>query len=336
MRAVVVLLIAASGCYTPTHASDPPPPAPTAVAAARSCPQPAIGERQPWRHKVGSSATSTLLGQAHHAVTDPVINPGSDAVIDGKFAYGTTSKDLEGEDVTVWLQTRPCGPWVPVATARTDDDGKARFSVPAARVPSVGAYPFQAVVRGDLTRAYGTIFVVDHGTPAVVFDIDGTLTTSDLQLAAQIVLGDDPAMRDGADQVARAYARAGFLPIYVSGRPYFLREASRDWLRRHRFPRGVLVTTDTLGESSPSEDGVGAFKLQRLEELENGAGLDLRYAYGNASTDVCAYARAGIAPNATYIIGKHGGAHCGGYAPTVPLHGYPGHLRTLRNLSAAK
>ncbi len=331
MRALAALIAATCSCYAPTHVREP-----AAHAAPRVCPQPAIGERRPWRHHVGSAATSTLLGEAHHAVSDPVINPGSDAVIDGKFAYGTTSKDLEDEQVTVWLQARPCGPWVPAAAARTDDDGKARFSVPASRLPRVGAYPFQAVVNGDLTRAYGTIFVVAPGAPAVVFDIDGTLTTSDLQLAEQLVLGDDPAMRDGANEVARAYARAGFLPIYVSGRPYFLREASRDWLRRHHFPRGVLVTTDTLGQAAPSTSGVGAFKLQRLEELRDGAGVNIRYAYGNASTDVCAYARAGIAPQATYIVGKHGGAHCGGYAPTVPLKSYPSHLPSLHGLSAAK
>jgi phosphatidate phosphatase PAH1 len=196
------------------------------------------------------------------------------------------------------------------------------LTVPARLIGQPGLYPFQLIVNGDQSRAYGTVFVVPGGQRTVVFDIDGTLTTSDAQLAKQIALGDDPAARPGGSAIAQQYARAGYLLVYVTGRPYFLREASRDWLRRHGFPLGVLVTTESLSDSKPDDDHVGAFKRRSLEALMSGPGVDIRYAFGNAGTDVCAYALAGIAPAVTYIIGKHGGEACGGHAASQRLTDY--------------
>lgn len=321
----IALTVVLAGCYSSKATEQPPP----ARAAKAPCPQATLTTPEVWRHRISSSATATLLGQPHHAATDPVVNPGAGAVVAGKFAYGSTSKDLEDEDVTLLVQTAPCRAWAPVATARTDSNGEARFTVPGQVIDRSGAYPFQLVVHGDRSRAYGTIFVVAPGTRAVVFDIDGTLTTSDAQLARQIALGDDPAMRTGADAVARAYADGGYFPIYITGRPYFLRETSRDWLRRRGFPRGALITTENLRQASPSRSGVGAFKLSRLKGLIDDAGVSIEYAYGNASTDVCAYAEAGIAPRTTYIVGKHAGEACGAGSATQPLDDYQEHLQAL-------
>jgi hypothetical protein len=315
----VALLVLLSACYSPKTTE-----APVDDARAAPCPEPELGPRIKWRHKWGSGAAASLIGQPHHAATDAVVNPGSDALIGGKFAYGTTSKDLEDEDVAVWMPAAPCGRWDAITSARTNGDGRARFAVPGHLIPQPGVYPFQTIVRGDQSRAYGTVFVVPRGQRTVVFDIDGTLTTSDAQLVKQIALGDDPAARPGGNVIAQQYARAGYLIVYVTGRPYFLREASRDWLRRNHFPLGVLITTETLSDSKPDDDHVGAFKRRMLEALIDEAGLDIRYAFGNAGTDVCAYALAGIPPAVTYIIGKHGGEACGGgaHAPSQKLTDY--------------
>jgi hypothetical protein len=322
--AIALAAMLAASCYGSTHSAPSSGMQQTVVASA-TCPKPAPTEAEEWRHQWGSGATANLLGEPHHAAADPVVRVGSSARVRGKFAYGATSKDLEDEDVSLWLRMKRCGPWIRVTTARTDSDGRASFAVPAARIRRPGAYPFQLIVHGDRSRAYGTLFVVRPGIRAAVFDIDGTLTTSDAQLAKQLVGGGDPTMRDGADELVRAHVRAGYLPIYITGRPYFLREASRDWLRRHGFPRGVLITTDRLADARPSRDRVGAFKLRSLRALQ-AVGVDLDRAYGNASTDVCAYTEAGIAPSRIFIVGKHAGDRCDDGPPTRAIRSFRSHL----------
>jgi hypothetical protein len=52
-------------------------------------------------------------------------------------------------------------------------------------------------------------------------------------------------------------------------------------------------------------------------------------AYGNATTDICAYAEAGISAAVTYIAGKHAGEACGDGEPTQPIANYRDHAETL-------
>ncbi len=333
-RAIATCLLAgalcASACYRPSNA-------PRRSGGPRStCPQPDTGARSRWRHRVRGAATSSLYGEPHHSANDPVLNPGGDAIVRGKFAYGAVSKDLEHEEVSLWLEMRPCGGWAEIARKTTDGKGRVALTVPARLIPTPGAYRFQLVVSGDLSRTGGTIFVLEPGTQTVVFDIDGTLTTGDGQLVEQLALGWDPDVRPGAAAVARLYARAGYLPVYISGRPYMLRDATRDWLRRYGFPRGIVITTDAVGEGLPGEGRVGDFKQRWLDALGSGPRLAFAAAYGNAKTDVCAYARAGIDPYATFIIGKHGGLDCPGFAATQPLDDLREHLRHLAAMPPAR
>lgn len=333
-RGLVLLLLA--GCGSSGGSGTEPAPPVTAVAAApaadTTCAGPPVGQPQGWRHS-GSRAVATLLGDPAHAASDPVVNPGADALVEGKFAYGPASKDLQDEEITLWLQVR-CGQWAPITTVRTDADGRARFQVPAARIPLIGAYAVQLVVRGDLSRAYSYVYVVPRGTVAVLFDIDGTLTTGDGQLVKELI-GSDAAVRPGAADVVRRHVGAGHMPIYMSGRSYNLRELTRDWLRRNGFPRGPLLTTERIGQALPGEGRVGRFKRAAIEVLTGGAGVDIRYAYGNASTDVCAYAEAGLPPDRTYIIGVHGGDACTGHPPTHAIADYREHLPALEALLGA-
>ena len=56
----------------------------------------------------------------------------------------------------------------------------------------------------------------------------------------------------------------------------------------------------------PSTAGVGGYKADYLADLQL-AGLHLEVAYGNAATDVFAYAEAAIPNDATFVLGRHGG-----------------------------
>ncbi len=313
-------VVATSSCYR-AH------PSPTVrPRSAATCPAPAAGPRKGWRHSTRSAAVATLVGAPHHAANDPVINPGDAALARGKFAYGTLSKDLTDERVELWLRMKPCGPWRFVTHGLTDDDGRASLEIPAALLPTPGRYPFQMIIRGDLTRGNGTVFVVPRGIKAALFDVDGTLTRSDGELVKQLAYGKDPAARKGTRPLVRAYAARGYLPVYVTGRAYMLRAETRAWLRRHGYPPGPLFTTQNLSAARPGRTHVGAFKRDVLDALARGPGVTIQYAFGNAMTDVCAYAEAGIEPKRTYIFGENSGRACDRYPATGRIGDIPTHI----------
>jgi hypothetical protein len=267
-------------------------------------------------------------GSAHHAALDPVINPGRDARIVGKFAYGPLSKDLQDEAVRAFVRPLAgdgCRAWVEVSGGVTDGDGRIEVVVAADALRSAERYALRLVVAGDLTQARGELFVVPPGRRTVVFDVDGTLTTGDDEIVEQVLTGMTPEMRAGADAVAHAHHAAGYLVVYVTGRPMQLADLTRVWLRERGFPAGPLLTAPRLRDAKPGPDGVGRFKRDALFALRTEAGLLLKRAYGNATTDICAYAEAGIDPAATFIVGRHGGEGCNGGAATQALAGYLEH-----------
>lgn len=290
-----------------------------------ACPQPELS-RVAFRHRASSArAASASL----HAAEDPIVRLGDDAVVRAKFSYGSRSRDLEGEDVTLFLADAPCGPWRLVGSARTDRDGRASVAVTSAQLGGVGAHPLRWVVQGDLSVSDGTVYVVPVDAPTVVFDVDGTLTTDDGEVFEELLLGGTAEVRAGGQDVVRRYVSAGYFVVYITGRPYMLRNGTRAWLRGQGFPPGPLITTSRLRHTLPTRRQVQRFKEQALTDLRLRAGLRIVFAYGNASTDVCAYARSSVAPAATFIAGESVEA-CEGFAApvSVPVD-YVEHLRSL-------
>ena len=277
-----------------------------------------------WRHHFSGGAIVSQLGDPAHVVADALAGRGQQLTISTKFAYGGISKDVQDEVVELWQYQAPCT-WRPLGQLITDSDGRARFSVPASAFVGPGPHRVRAYLLGDLSYAEGKVWVVAPGTPTVLFDIDGTLTEDDAELLEEL-LGGEAEMLPGADAVARRWADLGYLPVYITGRPYLMRASTFAWLGEHRFPLGPVFTVDVLHEVLPNEDAVGVFKLRTLLALI-GSGLRFHRAYGNASTDVCAYARAGIATERTFIVGSRPG--CEPYAAPNPLRSYVDHLPTI-------
>ena len=263
-------------------------------------------------------------GDAVHSMSEAVVTPGADLVLRGKFAYGFISKDLEDEAVLAYMRAGDCGEWTFLGEATTNDDGEVSFEVAPIETP--GVYQVQLVVAGDLTRAAGQITVLDPGGELVVFDVDGTLTTSDGELFEEIFAGVDAEAFESSPEVVNAYAAAGYTVVYVTGRPHFLQAHTHRWLQSHGYPAGPLFTSSSLLEAGPP--GVEEHKVRALTALTE-AGFGIFRAFGNASTDVCAYARVGVDPAQTFIIGANGGTACDGYAPTQDLVSYTAHLETL-------
>lgn len=150
---------------------------------------------------------------------------------------------------------------------------------------------------------------------ALVTDIDETLTLSDAEFAMQLQNASyDPVARAGGPELMRGYAERGFFILYLTARSEtFLlqptqetaRDATDRWLTEHAFPRErselVLAPDIVIG------DATRAYKAGALQERE-ATGFSFRYAYGNAQTDIDAYADAGIAKERTYTIGALAGA----------------------------
>ncbi len=281
-----------------------------------------------WQHK--RSKLVTASGGSHHGAVDPVVLPGERVTVRAKFTYGVLSKDLQDEGV-VLLRSTPtsagaCPAWKPAGTGRTNSDGRVAISF-ADGISSPGTYPFAVVVAGDGTLARGAAWALKANQRVVVFDVDGTLTQGDEALVEQLLSKTNPQPRRGAAKVANRLAAGGALIVYITGRPSLFAGMTRSWLDQHGFPLGPLRTTTRAEEATG--DGVRKFKLGVLRMLQR-KGARIERAYGNAVTDICAYAAAGIRPEMTFIAGRHGGESCADGPRTQALGGdYEAHFSTL-------
>lgn len=261
-----------------------------------------------WRHR--RSKLIARVGSARHNLTDGLARPEQRATLQLKLQYGQARKDLEDERARVFLHR--CGRREQLATVRTDDDGRATITLPA--LPA-GAYTIEAQVEGDGTTARAVAWVLPRGARVAVFDIDGTLTTSDAEVQRQWVTDaarltglerHDPRLIPGGPALTQAYAARGVVPIYLSGRPYWFDRYTRAWLDGHHMAPGPIVLTRHHAAVAPTEAGVGAFKLAQLQAIQ-AQGWRIVAAHGNATTDIFAYTQAKLPAGRIFIVGEHGG-----------------------------
>jgi hypothetical protein len=277
-----------------------------------------------WEHPVISGTIA--LASPGHSIEDLVFTWHEETAgalqVEGKFAYGSISKDLEDEWVQAYADD--CQGWVDLGLGLTDSDGRVRFAMSPALLAQPGRYEVRMVVQGDGSTARGYVLVVPPGSQFVVFDIDGTLTTGDDELALEVfteLFGGDyvPDAYDGALDIVAAYRAQGYEIIYLTGRPYWLSHVTRGWLEDLGFPLGTMHLTRDLGQTLPSEDGVGNYKRDYLRSIL--VDHHILRAYGNAETDIYGYREAGIALDDVYIIGDNAGA-----SGTQAVDNYPDHL----------
>jgi hypothetical protein len=131
---------------------------------------------------------------------------------------------------------------------------------------------------------------------AVVFDIDGTLTTRVL------AIGDT---RKGAVAAVQAYSDAGFRIIYISARTPLFQWQIPGWLERNGFPEGPVHVT----ESREQRNDHASFKHGVLNEYRAN-GWVLVAAYGDSSTDFDAYANSGIDKDRVFALKREGAEAC--------------------------
>ncbi len=266
-----------------------------------------------WEH----TATDILMGfdpDPDHSAQDVLVTDVVTGQIEGKFAYGVVSKDLEDEWVEAWIDDCS-GEYVFVGEGRTDSDGRLAIDVPSGLIPDFGRFATFLRVQGDQSFVQSELRRYPEGTELMISDIDGTLTTADTELF-QDIFADlfEPLFNSTYVPTARANAvetmtlrhDQGYVLVYLSGRPYYLTDITHEWLDDLAFPEATVHIIDGTAQALPTNDAVGEFKRGYLADLI-GMGFVINGAYGNATTDVYGYGNAPVEPNRIWIAGQHGG-----------------------------
>ncbi|HLM76274.1 MAG TPA: hypothetical protein VK459_26385, partial [Polyangiaceae bacterium] len=248
---------------------------------------------------------------ANHRGRDLFLNPGDPQWILGKFAYGKDDNDLEDEQVDIWL-LRDCGSkWELLGTALTsnddffgsgpndtvegvkDDGGRVYFRIPAEKELGIGRHRVRMVVRGDLSGTDVYIEVVPKGTPLFVTDIDGTLTESEYIEFQALLEGELPPVHPDAAKAFSILVSKGYRPMYLTARPEWLGQRTRDVLAANKFPPGIVHTTVT--DTGAVGGSAAEYKTGELAMLKARA-LVPSLGFGNAESDAQAYENGGIEP----------------------------------------
>ncbi len=308
-RLALLCLVAACG-------SDEPP---LTHATSLECPSPGglpFRVSSGFRH-ASNANLAKMDTRIKHEGADTIGNPGGEVAnthladtampsttveLDGTMGVtaetgGLFSMPMQDEYVSTW--TYDGSAWQKLGRSLTDEDGL--FVQPSMIVPN--GQPVYAVLdaNGTCAEAYDYTFPV--GQKVVVTDIDGTLTTSDTELAMEIVdPAYDPAMMGHADALLQAWSTKGYPVIYLTNRPHPLRVETRGWLAEKMMPKGPVIT------SNGTASDAAAYKTVWLERMVQTFGWDIVAAYGNASTDITAYQNAGIPKTQTFIVGPLAGS----------------------------
>ena len=250
---------------------------------------------------------NTLLSSWYkpwHMAHDVIVKSGTGASMEAKFDYDAVlHKDLEGERVHAYLYGTGMTQWEYLGSQVTNSDGKISMALGARRV---GDYVVRFVVEGDLTSTQGYLSVVDPGRDTVLFDIDGTLTINDFEAAADYLGIKTATPYYYAAEVVNTYRQKGYQIIYLTARPYWVTKDGREWLNIQRI--GPWHYHSNPYSAGPIPPNTQQFKTDYVRYLRNVVGLNIIRAYGNATTDIGAYADAGIPKANTYIIGPNAGA----------------------------
>ncbi|XP_019500989.1 PREDICTED: membrane-associated phosphatidylinositol transfer protein 1 isoform X2 [Hipposideros armiger] len=247
--------------------------------------------REKWQRKRTQVKIRNVT--SNHRASDTVVCEGRPQVLNGRFMYGPLDVvTLTGEKVDVYIMTQPLsGKWVHFGTEVTNSSGRLTFPVPPERALGIGVYPVRMMVRGDHTYAECCLTVVARGTEAVVFSIDGSFT------ASVSIMGSDPKVRAGAVDVVRHWQDAGYLIVYVTGRPDMQKHRVVAWLSQHNFPHGVVSFCDGLTHDPLRQKAM--FLQSLVQEVE----LNIVAGYGSPK-DVAVYAALGLPASQTYIVGR--------------------------------
>jgi hypothetical protein len=261
---------------------------------------PDLGATIDWNHFSSSVAAA---GFVNHRGRDMFYNPGDTVWVMAKFAYGLLDDDIKDEEVDVWLN-RGCGAgWELVGTELTTDDaehptvegvedtgGWVFFDATDLDLEE-GRHRFLLSVGGDRSTTEVYVDVVPAGTPVIVTDIDGTLTTEENEEFSALLTGALPQSNPDSADVLTALAEQGYRVFYLTARPHFLGQRTREFLAAHQYPLGVVHTTLTF--TGATGDTAVGYKSDELAAIA-ARGLVPSWAFGNTASDAEAFAGANV------------------------------------------
>jgi hypothetical protein len=229
---------------------------------------------------------------------------------------GLFSNPLPGEEVSLW--TYDTGAWTQLGRTTTGDDGY--YELPDTGFIAMNGEPVYAMLEADGSCAAHYDYLFPAGEKVVVTDIDGTLTTNDAEFDMQLAdVTYVPKMMGAADKLAQAWDAKHYPIIYLTARPHTVRTETRGWLDDLGFPSGPLITAITVEEAS-------AYKTAWLKRMVNDFGWNIVAAYGNATTDISAYANVNIPQDHTFIVGPEGGK---GGTVAIPNMDFTAHIASF-------
>ncbi len=232
-------------------------------------------------------------------------NPDAAQSLVGRMARGRAlnARPIPNEFVSLWTWNAT-GHFEQLGRQRTDGDGRYTFDLSGDDRFGLGTHITYAVLEGDGSCADHLVASWPAGTQVVVTDIDETLTTADAEFLRQI--GDpsyDPQLRPGSIELMNAWAEKGYKAIYLTARPHDFRVPTRGWLAAHGYPTGPVGTATSLVVG----DAAVAYKAAFIGQLVNDLGWSVVAAYGNADSDIQAYAQAGVPKSVTFVVGTLAG-----------------------------
>lgn len=326
---------AASTAPEPTGAAGPGPTAtaqspsagpPRTCLRVASCSPPAPPKvTGSFRHR--RSALAAAAGEPRHRGRDQLLRPGEPQWIVAKLAFGALHKDVEDEDVEIFVLRGCAGAtWESLGAARTsagdapspapdvpEGGGRVAFRVPAGKELGVGLHPVRVVLAGDGSAAELLVAVAGDRTPVFVSDVDGTLTGSEVEDFPKMLKRELATAHDGAPEALQELARRGYLPVYLTARPEALVPRTRAFLERRGFPPGVVRTTTT--KTGLFGEPAARWKGTELDAVR--ARASIGFAFGNMASDADAYDAAGILPKARRVFYRlddpHGGRRIESY-----------------------
>jgi len=232
---------------------------------------------------------------------------------------GVFSSPLPGENVSLWFYDPDQTSWQTIGRGQTGADGY--YDLPDTGFVAPNGQPIYSMLEADGSCAAHYDYLMPSGSKFVVVDIDGTLTTSDAELIMQVT--DEtyvPMMMTAANTMAQAWAAKGYPIVYLTAREHVFDIETRIWLDLMQFPKGPVITSNGSGSTAD------VYKTMWLQRMISSFGWVPYAAYGNAVTDISAYANVSIPLDHTFIIGPEGGM---GGTVAIPNDDYTQHIATF-------
>ena len=270
------------------------------------------------------------LGSPRHRARDLFQKVGEPQSLTAKFTYGKVHKDLEDEEVDVWVLRHCSGSWERLGTTRTgaenrgggngSAEGRVTFAVPQGRELAAGLHRVRFVVAADGSSVDALAEILPKDARFFVSDIDGTLTIAENAEVRIVLDGITGSVNVDAPRALSMLAAKGYRPLYLSARPEWLTERTHAFLAFHGFPMGAVRVTAMNGATG---DKAAAFKSDVLAALAS-QGLVPSFGFGNQPSDTTAYESAKIPVAGRFFLrvtDAHGGRRFESYTELLPALG---------------